>query len=150
MTDPTGEGRRVVGVTCNRLGGGHQFGSMSCPVCHAPTPAFEAGAEIGDLRAAVAAAEARADAAERRCEVYVGAIEAHRAVPTYQRPTHSTDVRLWSVLTDPEPGREPRPSKMWPGQVTDGSHLTWCGDRDCGDPSHAEPGSPDPQQEGPE
>lgn len=32
---------------------------------------------------------------------------------------------------------ENEPSKMWPGQVTDGSHRTWCGDSRCGDAGHA-------------
>jgi hypothetical protein len=32
---------------------------------------------------------------------------------------------------------EKEPSKMWPGQVTDGSHRTWCGDSRCGDIGHA-------------
>jgi hypothetical protein len=32
---------------------------------------------------------------------------------------------------------ESRVAKMWPGQVTDGSHRTWCGDSRCGDIGHA-------------
>lgn len=28
-------------------------------------------------------------------------------------------------------------TEMWPGQVTDGSHRSWCRDSRCGDVGHA-------------
>jgi hypothetical protein len=111
--------------------------------------------EVGSS-GALAAAEARADAAERRERVLRALLVDARAEvdkwgygdfhygdtprdPGVLAMLARIDAALGSVLTDPEPGGGPTPSKMWPGQVTDGSHLTWCGDRDCGDPSHAEP-----------